>query len=115
MNKGIKCIPFPDIKNAYIVIAGHKSDRGNGCEKHMSFFYDNGIVGAEWEPDYGPITVIYKCGKNHPQAQKHWWYDYFTGCDHWSQCTVNELQLSEAFIEGDYEYIFNILKDYAEI
>lgn len=115
MNKGIKCIPFPGIKNAYIVISGHKSNEGNGCKKCMSFFYDNGIVSSEWEPNYGPITVIYECDKNHPKAQKHWWYDYCTGYGHWTQCAVNELQLPEAFIEGDYEYIFNVLKDYAKI
>ena len=110
MNKNILCIPFPDIKNAYVVISGHKANTGNGVEKCMSFFYDNGDVGAEWEPDNGPITRIDKCNKDNPEAQKHWFYDYCTGYGNWSQLAVNDERLPDAFIDGNYKFIFLVLK-----
>ena len=115
LNKNIKCIPFPEIDNAYVVISGHDYEKnGNGVRKCMSFFYDNGDVGAEWEPDNGPITVIYKCEKDHKDAKKHWFYDYSTGTGNWSQLAVEEEGLPSAFLDGDYEYIFNVLKDWGE-
>lgn len=114
MNKNIKCIPFPEIENAYVVISGHKANTGNGVKKCMSFFYDNGERGTEWEPENGPITKIYNCSKDHKKAQKHWFYEYCTGYGYWSQLAVNREQLPQAFLDGDYEYIFNVLKEWAE-
>ena len=80
----------------------------------MSFFFYNGDESAEWEPDYGPITFIYKCEKDHEEAQKHWFYDYFTGMGSWSQCAVDEEHLPQSFLAGDYEYLFAVLKKWAE-
>jgi len=114
MNNNIKCVPFDGIENAYVVISGYKAATGNGVKKCMSFFYDNGEVGAEWEPDNGPITVIYKCDKDHNEAEKHWFYDYYTGRGHWSQLAVNEEELPEAFLMGDYNYLFAVLKKWAD-
>jgi len=113
MNNNIKSIQFPGIENAYVVISGHKTEEGNGVKKCMSFFYDNGDVGAEWEPGYGPITVIYKCEKDHEEAQKHWFYEYYTGRGNWSQCAVAEEGLPNAFLLGDYEFLFLVLKKWA--
>ena len=115
MNKNIRCIPFPGIENAYVVISGHKADTGNGVKKCMFFFYDNGNIGAEWEPDNGPITVIFKCSKDDENAQPHWFYDYYSGNGNWSQLAVNEEGLPDVFLIGDYEYLFAVLKKWADI
>ena len=114
MNKNVKCLPFPGIENAYVVISGYKANTGNGVKKCMSFFFDNGVVGAEWEPDNGPITIIYKCPEENENAQKHWFYDYCTGYGHWSQCAVDEEGLPEAFLSGDYKHLFAVLEEWSK-
>jgi len=115
MNSNIKVIPFPDIEGAYIVISAYKSDDANGLKKCMSFFFDGGNnIGAEWEPDYGPITVIYSCAESHPKAQEHWFYPFCTGYGNWSQLAVIDSGLSKAFLDGDYALLFGILKDWTK-
>ena len=114
MNKRIKCIPFPGIAHAYVVISAYKEERnGNGVAKCMSFFYGGESIGAEWEPEHGPITVLYKCPKEDKDAQPHWFYGYYTGQGNWSQLAVEHEGLPAAFIEGDYAHIFSVLKDWA--
>lgn len=113
MNKNIKCIPFPGIENAYVVISGHEVDSCNGVKKCMSFFYGGENTGAEWEPDYGPITVIHSCAKNHEQAQEHFFYDYCAGYGAWSQCSVQDEHLDKMFLSGDYVGMFSVLKRWA--
>jgi len=115
MNKGIKCIPFPDIENAYVIISAYKTDGGNGVKKCMTFFYDSGRVGVEWEPDHGPITTIYKCTKEHKDARPHYFYDFCTGNGNWSQLGVEEGGLPEAFLNGDYVKIFAVLKRWTDV
>lgn len=110
MNKNVYCIPFDGIENAYVVISGHKAKTGNGIKKCMSFFYDNGLVGAEWEPDNGPITVIYKCRAEDEGSIPHWFYGFYTGQGNWSQLAVEEEGLPSAFLDGDYKYIFAVLR-----
>lgn len=114
MNKNIKVIPFPDIPDAYIVISAYKVDSGNGLKKCMSFMYANAEIGAEWEPEYGPITIIYPCSKEHPDAQEHFFYPYITGYGNWSQLAVKENNLDRYFINGDYHKIFAVLKAFAQ-
>ena len=114
INKNVRCIPFPGIENAYVVISGYKTKAGNGVKKCMSFFYDNGAIGAEWEPDYGPITIIYKCNKKDEESRPHWFYDFYTGQGHWSQMAVEEEGLPSAFLDGDYEYLFLVLKKWSD-
>lgn len=111
--KRIKVIPFPEIENAYIVISGHKKDTQNEVSSIMSFLYAEDNIGAEWEPNYGPITIIYPCEKDHPEAQPHWYFDYYKGPGYWSQLAVNEEKLGPAFYTGDYDYIFAVLKRWA--
>ena len=114
-NKNIVCIPFPDIPNAYVVISGHedKEKGANGCKKCMSFFYDGGEIGAEWEPDYGPITKIIKLKEGDEGAIPHWFYDYYAGQGHWSQLAVEETGIASYFIRGYYQDVFRVLKEWA--
>ena len=111
--KNVKCIPFPEIDNAYVVISAFKSKNGNGLTKCMSFFFDHGDIGAEWEPDNGPITVIYKCAEDNKDAQEHWFYDYCTGYGNWSQLAVQDEGLHTAFLSGDYVYLFAVLQSWS--
>jgi hypothetical protein len=115
MKKRIKCIPFPGITNAYIVISGsHKKDSCNEVSSNMSFLYHNDKIAVEWEPNYGPITVLYECDKDHEEAQKHFFFDYCTGYGHWSQLAVQEERLGEKFYTGNYEGLFEVLKRWSE-
>jgi len=114
MNRNVKAIPFPDIENAYVVISGVKSDKGNYCEKRMSFFYAGDNSGSEWEPDYGPITRITPCGKNDGSAKEHWFYDYYTGNGDWTQCAVDEENLPKKFLAGNYKGLFDVLKKWCD-
>jgi hypothetical protein len=114
LNKNIKVIPFPGLENCYVVISGVKSNRtGNGCEKRMTFFYGDEEGGAEWEPDYGPITRITPCSKDAEKAEPHFFYDYFTGNGNWSQLAVEREGLAEMFLAGDYAGMFSVLKRWA--
>lgn len=114
MKENIKILPFPNIENAYLVISFSKIKEPHPhTETCISFLYDNSNgVAAEWEPKYGPITVMYKCEKEHPDATPYWFWDYCTGFGNWSQLAVEEKGLPEALYSGDYEYIFNVLKEW---
>ena len=120
MNQSIKVIPFPDIENAYVVISACYYQDRDRVEKNMSFFYGGEKVGAEWEPNYGPITVIYSCDKDYvpessfDKVQEHWFYDYCTGYGYWSQLAVEDEGLKQMFLRGNYDGIFAVLKRWAE-
>ena len=117
MNPSIKIIPFPGIENAYVVISARKNSQviQNGCEKNMSFLYDNGNgIAVEWEPDYGPITVLYGCNPEDEGAQPHWFFKYYTGQGNWSQLAVEEEGLPNDFLNGDYKSLFLTLKCWAK-
>ncbi len=114
--KRVKVIPFPGIKNAYIVVSGTITKTSNQVESNMSFLYVNQekTKAVEWEPNYGPITVLHKCDKDHPEAQAHWYFDYCTGYGDWSQLAVNENHLGKKFYTGNYKELFNVLKEWCE-
>ncbi len=103
-----------NIENAYISISARLNTDGE-LIKNMSFFYvcDDGSTIVEWEPRFGPITRIESCDRDHPQAEEHWWFDFCTGYGNWSQLAVDENNLKEYFINGDYETIFSVLKTFA--
>jgi hypothetical protein len=114
VNPSIKIIPFPDVENAFIVIsAGKTNDDHFKVRKNISLVYATEKGGAEWEPDFGPITILTPCDKNHESAKSHWLYPFFTGNGNWSQCAVERERLPSAFLEGDYNYIFSVLKRWA--
>ena len=118
MNK-VAILPFPEIENAYVIISATQKDP----EKHygeyfvnpiMTFFYDAGNVGIEWEPEHGAIQVWNKCEKDDVGAKEHWFFDYQNSPGgSWSQLAVSERELPQAFVNGDYKYIFNVLKEWA--
>jgi hypothetical protein len=115
MKKSIKIIPFPDIENAFIVISGHKDVKTvNGVRFCMSFVYGTDKGGAEWEPEFGPITKLIPCDEKDEEAQPHWFYPFYKGQGHWSQLKVDDEMLVDYFDRGDYKSIFNVLKKWSE-
>ena len=114
MNKTVKVIPFPDIEHAYISISFKKDSNVYGTDYVLSFLYDSGTIAAEWEPKYGPIQLWYKCDKESPDAQEHYFYEYHnTPSGSWSQLSVETEGLHEWLLMGQYVAIFNILKRWA--
>lgn len=115
MNRSIKIIPFPEIDNFYVVISACTyKDRDNRVMKNMSFVWADENGGAEWEPDYGPITKLIPCKETDEEAQPHWFYPFYRGQGHWSQFAVEENELPAAFQRGDYEYIASVLKEWSQ-
>lgn len=117
-NKSLKVIPFPDIEKAYIVISSRPTedpDHGNGVEKCMSFLFDGGNgVAVEWEPNYGPITIIRECNETDEGAVPHWFFPFYKGQSDWTQLGVHRSMLPEYFIEGNYTSMFNAMKSWLE-
>lgn len=68
----------------------------------------------------GPITVWRKSEEGgtgyseHDKASEHWLWPWATGRGNWTQLEVNRKNLPDAFISGDYEHIFNVLKSFVE-
>lgn len=112
-NKNIKIIPFPDIDNAFVVISFRNREHGNKVKTCLSFLYDGKHGRAvEWEPEYGPITVLEQCKENHPDAVEHWFFPYYTGQANWSQIAVEREGLPELLKNGDYKGMFEVLKNW---
>jgi hypothetical protein len=105
--------------NCYILVSATRRDPKETFGEfqvtaHMSFLYDAGKVAAEWEPQYGPIQIWRKCDKDSDGAQEHYFYDFQNSAPgSWSQLAVSNMELPQAFVSGDYDYIFNVLKDWA--
>ena len=111
---------FTSIPNAYILVSASQRDIKETfgdykCQATMSFLYDAGEVATEWEPEYGPIQIWRKANANTPGAKEHYYYDWVEGGGmHWSQMAVDDNELPQAFVEGDYAYIFGVLQGWAE-
>lgn len=99
------------------------------AEPTMSFLYDAGEIAAEWCPPYGPIQIWRRAeeGKRYPRPtldsddepeyidpQPHYAYPFvIPRLAEWSQLSVERYQLADYAIDGHYDYVFNILKDWA--
>ena len=88
-------------------------------EARISFVYEKDGIAAEWDGECGPITLwkkfkekdeTHEFDKPHP----HWLWNFATGRGNWSQLAVTENNLPKAFINGDYEHIFNVLKEWVD-
>lgn len=141
----IVMLPFPDHENCFIGLSGSKrpsitvgekwrqSHSGKDrtythdthnfrTEPYITFTYVEGDIAAEWDGNYGPIRIWYKCEKDfiadpndkYPEkAREHWIWPYAYGRDYWSQLAVDDNQLPEAFNIGNWSYIFNVLRQFA--
>lgn len=106
------------IENAWILVSGsrRKTDDPYFCAKAtISFLYDSGSWAAEWEPEYGPIQVWHKCDEKAENAKPHYFYEFTdNGPGNWSQMAVDNNELPQAFVNGEYKYIFGILEQWAK-
>lgn len=90
-------------ENCYIFVSGQwrTDDRPRdelNLKPIVSFVYDAGDIAAEWAPGtYGPLTLFYK---DAPLS--------------WSQLGVDEEGLPGAFVRGDYDHIFDVLRQWVE-
>ena len=106
---------FEGIKDAWILVSGgFRTDRGHReTVAHFSFLYDNGQgVAVEWEPRHGPIHRWHRRSEGDPDAMEHYYFDYISNDDAltWTQLAVDEEELPEALVRGDYEYIYQVLR-----
>ena len=104
--------------NCYILVsATQKKDDDISwyrVEPAMTFLYDAGEWAAEWEPRYGPIQTWHKCDADAEGAKPHYFYDFEdTEALSFSQLAVERERLPQAFVRGDYDYIFSVLEGWA--
>jgi len=120
-NATVKLLPFPGIENAYIVISAKKRkvDEDVYAKITTSFFYGTEKGGAEWGGDSSPITVISPCDESYDDgfenAEIHFIYPFCTGHGNWFQKAVESEGLVDAFLSGDYEHIFYVLKKFSGV
>jgi len=106
--------------NCYVLVSGQKKDPKDHygmflVHSVVSFLYDAGEYAAEWEVEYGPIQILHRCEEADENAKPHYFYDFENSPPgSWSQLAVEENELPQAFNAGDFRYIFNILKDWAD-
>ena len=105
-------------EGAYIIYSAAKRDMKETygevqVKSIFSFCFINDDYAAEWEPEYGPIQIWHKCEKEDQDSRLHYIFDYTdSGNMNWSQMAVNEYNLPESANQGDWQYIFNVLKDW---
>ena len=114
----IKALWKEDNKYKYIIaISASKAEEKPYDEKfnlktHMSFVLleEKNKQYVEWIPNYGPISIIEESiNKNDEYRKECYIFNYNKGRGNWSQLTCDNANLNDAFIDGDYEYIFNIM------
>lgn len=137
----IKKLPWPDKENCFLFISGkmrkknrfgdkfyidaHREIEINynsytdfSTEPQITFAYIGESIAAEWDGHCGPIQLWFKCEKDtiieYETICEHWIYDYAYGAGHWSQMAVDHNNLPRAFNEGNYNHIFDVLKQFVK-
>lgn len=88
-------------------------------EPRLSFVSIGERIAVEWAPPSGPIQVFTRAvaGEPHPDgcgfgkpAIEHYLFPHIwpNGLD-WAQGAVNELQLPESALRGDWDWVFSML------
>ncbi|MGI9500383.1 MAG: hypothetical protein ACR2P3_10105 [Geminicoccaceae bacterium] len=138
--KRVAVLPWPGIEGAFLCLSGKrkqtekfgeywypmsdhnqerwKFDHDLRTEPFVTFLYDAGDVCAEWDGEYGPIQLWFRknpdYGYDDAKPIPHWIYGEAYGSGHWSQMAVDEAQLPQRFVDGDYAAIFAELKQWAD-
>jgi hypothetical protein len=114
-------IPVPQFgEGARVIYSAAKKDPKETfgevrVKNNFSFCFINGEYAAEWEPEYGPIQVWHKCTESDENAKPHYIFDFSDSPGlNWSQLAVDENELPQAANSGSWQYIFNVLKDWAD-
>ena len=115
--KSVKVNPVEGIKGANIVTSFRPDEnKGNGVRCRFSFLQvlEPEVSAVEFEPEAGAFTLLTACEENHPEAQPHWFFPFYTGRGTWGQSIVEESGICDALIEGDHIQVFAILKSWGE-
>ena len=114
----VERIAYPDYEGAYILLSfGVKpSDFAETwLEPTISFLYDAGEQCCEWEPSYGPLQLWKKCGADHPNRMKNYFYEWVESKPgNYSQSAVEETGIKIHLAAGNYPAVFDVLKHWAE-
>lgn len=119
LKRRVRLAKFEAIENAYILVSGRQKQDNPLIDRlqakaTISFLYDGGEYAAEWEPEHGPIQVWHRCEEGAANARPHYFYDFTDSPGgNWSQLAVDRAELPQAFVAGNFEYIFAVLKDWA--
>jgi hypothetical protein len=106
------------IENAYIFTSGQTNTETRAMELVVTLAYVNEATGvaADWEPRHGPISIWHRCEADAEGARPHYIFDYVNdGFGNWSQLAVEQLGLRDAFLHGDFAYIFAELRGWVEL
>ena len=110
---------FPDVEGAYLLVSGSiKNEELEISQLNtramVSFLLVEGDIAIEWEPNYGPIQIFYRAGLNDPDRIPHYVFPFVKkpGFGEWSQLAVEQEGLPQAFIAGNYKYIFDVLAEW---
>lgn len=85
----------------------------------MTFSVHVGKAFAEWDGEYGPITVWLDATDSIPEGyttddvQPHWFFEKAVGPGNWSLLAVDRNNLPRCFIDGCYDLIFETLRRFA--
>jgi len=110
---------FPDIPGAFLFLSGHKKKAKEPLEQLntetcVSFVFISEEKATEWEPKYGPIQVWKKADGSDESHKPHYIFEFVQDTPgNWSQLAVAREGLPEAFLCGDYKYIFQVLREWA--
>lgn len=135
----VAILPFPGIPNAYLCLSGkmrkksllgerwydghaeHKKEYEDHFDRSypgITFLYDAGNCCAEWDGEYGPLSLSWRCEESykreHETVRPHWFYPFAFGVGHWSQIAVDDADLPNLFTTGNYKAIFGTLREWAE-
>lgn len=119
-SKGKTITELPIKPNCFLLLSGHKATKYDGMEDGgatyiISLLYRDEEKGmaVEWEPKYGPIQIFTRATETSEEKQEHYIFPVInpSGLD-WTQMGVNDRGLPEAFIHGDLDFIFNVLRSY---
>jgi hypothetical protein len=113
--RSVKIIPFAGIENAFIILSSFSTKIGNGVRPTIRFYYGTPELGAEWEPECGPIEQCRKLDETDPEpnAKEHPICGFIDGFFNCSQLAVEREGLPEALLRGDYAHIYDVLKQWS--
>ena len=135
MMKRVAVLPWPGIDGAYLCLSGRQRSqhdeayyqshrelypevwRGHSVQvdPNLTFTVQVGDAIAEWEPSHGPIQLWFRRDREDGDRnwRQHWFFDFAYGDMCWSQLAVDDNGLPQAFIDGDYDRIFAVLRRWA--
>lgn len=139
MNR-VAVLQWPGTTDCYVCVSGSKKPKvslygpkwhGDKCatesyesefrsKPRVTFCVHAGNAFAEWDGDYGPITVWLDAstgipeGYNEEDVAPHWFFEKAVGRGNWSQLAVDRNELPRCLVDGCYDLIFSALRRFAE-